>query len=48
MHSLHSGACQIASGTQRLAMRPFSTDRMLDLEIVSELTWGAPSATPRS
>jgi SAM-dependent methyltransferase len=29
-------------------MRPFSTDGMLDLEIVSELTWGAPRATPRS
>ena len=28
-------------------MRPFSTDGMLELEIVSELTWGAPRATPK-
>ena len=29
-------------------MRPFATDGMLALEIVSELTWGAPRSTPRS
>ncbi|HXQ13712.1 MAG TPA: class I SAM-dependent methyltransferase [Caulobacteraceae bacterium] len=28
-------------------MRPFSTGGMLELEIVSELTWGAPRATPK-
>jgi SAM-dependent methyltransferase len=28
-------------------MRPYSADGMLELEIVSELTWGAPRATPR-
>jgi len=28
-------------------MRPFSTDGLLELEIVSDLTWGRPRATPR-
>jgi len=28
-------------------MRPFSIDGMLELEIVSELTWGAPRSSPR-
>jgi SAM-dependent methyltransferase len=27
-------------------MRPFATDGMLELEIVSDLTWGAPRSTP--
>jgi len=28
-------------------MRPFATEGMLELEIISELTWGAPRSTPR-
>jgi SAM-dependent methyltransferase len=28
-------------------MRPFASDGMLELEIVSDLTWGAPRATPK-
>jgi len=28
-------------------MRPFATDGMLELKIVSDLTWGAPRPTPR-
>jgi SAM-dependent methyltransferase len=28
-------------------MRPYSTDGMMELQIVSELTWGAPRATPK-
>ena len=28
-------------------MRPFATDGMLELEIVSDLTWGAARSTPR-
>ena len=28
-------------------MQPFATDGMLELQMVSELTWGPPRATPK-
>ncbi len=28
-------------------MLPFTTDGLLELRMVSELTWGAPRSTPR-
>ena len=28
-------------------MLPFATDGMLELSLVSQLTWGAPRTTPR-
>ena len=29
-------------------LRPFARGGMLELDVVTELTWGAPRATPRS